>query len=323
MYPTRYTKPAEHPFCGPVSALGGNNSLPDFYFEKMWKPSCLIQGYSYDYLKRVVKRKLFYPQDQAKSRPKKIFETFAQLKDCHLESLTLANINLETPTSTDKPFSEKLYPIEAGDCFKDEKVSEDDEASQEEKVIELLISQFEYRSLAENIAVSLLSLLKSLPPEEPGFSMQPLNKSCSSKGFEDKCLPKGYHLESFGSLALTEVNPGQSSSPGITDEYIQPGHFPCEDHQSCAKFDLTRAKVCSNDVKNFKDDEQNEETEKDLQEAESVVFPITQVEEESLVEKIVVPPFPLPEPLPPKDPGTDKPFPYPCHGPVKNQGGNV
>ncbi|KAJ9058249.1 hypothetical protein DSO57_1014288 [Entomophthora muscae] len=209
---------------------------------------CLIQGYPYDNLKRVFKRKIFYPQAQAKARPKKILETVAQPKDCHLEAPTLANVNSETPTCINKPFSEKLYPIGAGDCFKDEKVSEDAEASQEEKVIELLISQVKYRSLAENITVSLLSLLKSLPPEEPAFSMQPLNKPCSSKGFEDKCLPKGYHLESFGSLALTEVNPGQSSSPGITERYIQLGHFPCEDHQSCAKVNLTRAKVFSNDV---------------------------------------------------------------------------
>ncbi|KAJ9073581.1 hypothetical protein DSO57_1014766 [Entomophthora muscae] len=49
----------------------------------------------------------------------------------------------------------------------------------------------------------------------------------------------------------------------------------------------------------------DEDTEKDLQEAESVVFPINQVEKESLVEKIVVPPFSLPEPLPPEDPGTN------------------
>ncbi|KAJ9059958.1 hypothetical protein DSO57_1036083 [Entomophthora muscae] len=171
---------------------------------------CLRQGYSYDYLKRVVKCKLFYPQAQSKDRPNKIFEIAAQSKDCHLEAPTLGNLNIETPTRTENPFSEKLYPIRAGDCFKDEKVSEDDEASQEEK----------YKSLAENITVLLLSLPELLPPEELGFSLQPHNKSCSSKGFEDKCLPKGYHLESFGSLALTEVNPGQSSPPGITEEYI-------------------------------------------------------------------------------------------------------
>ncbi|KAJ9067559.1 hypothetical protein DSO57_1037930 [Entomophthora muscae] len=34
-------------------------------------------------------------------------------------------------------------------------------------------------------------------------------------------------------------------------------------------------------------------------------------------------PLSLPEPLPSEDPGTAKPFPYPCHGPVKAQGGNV
>ncbi|KAJ9077295.1 hypothetical protein DSO57_1018102 [Entomophthora muscae] len=49
----------------------------------------------------------------------------------------------------------------------------------------------------------------------------------------------------------------------------------------------------------------DEETEKDLQEAESVVFPISQVEKESLVENIVVSPFSLPEYLPPEDPGTN------------------
>ncbi|KAJ9080844.1 hypothetical protein DSO57_1020690 [Entomophthora muscae] len=177
MYLTRYAKPAGLPHHGPVSALGGNGSLPEFYFgedvetflldvedhtaiytekqkiilllNSLCQNSfdtilpCLSQGYSYDYMKRVVLCKLFYSQDQAKSRPNKIFETVAQPKDCHLEASNLANINLETPTSTDKPISEKLFPIRAGDCFKDEKVSEDDEASQEEKVVELLISQVE------------------------------------------------------------------------------------------------------------------------------------------------------------------------------------
>ncbi|KAJ9080932.1 hypothetical protein DSO57_1019741 [Entomophthora muscae] len=60
-------------------------------------------------------------------------------------------------------------------------------------------------------------------------------------------------------------------------------------------------------MEEFKDDKccrKDEETEKDLQKAESVVFPISQVEKESLVENIVVPPFSLPEPLPPEDPGT-------------------
>ncbi|KAJ9082575.1 hypothetical protein DSO57_1003346 [Entomophthora muscae] len=50
----------------------------------------------------------------------------------------------------------------------------------------------------------------------------------------------------------------------------------------------------------------DEETEKDLQEAGSVVFPISQVEKESLVEKILVTPFSLPEPLPLEDPGTNQ-----------------
>ncbi|KAJ9070475.1 hypothetical protein DSO57_1007667 [Entomophthora muscae] len=49
----------------------------------------------------------------------------------------------------------------------------------------------------------------------------------------------------------------------------------------------------------------DKETEKDPQEAESVIFSTSQVEKESLVEKIVVPPFSLPEPLPPEDPGTN------------------
>ncbi|KAJ9080843.1 hypothetical protein DSO57_1020689 [Entomophthora muscae] len=49
----------------------------------------------------------------------------------------------------------------------------------------------------------------------------------------------------------------------------------------------------------------DKETKKDLQEAESVVFPISQVEKKPLVEKIVVPPFSPSEPLPPEDPGTN------------------
>ncbi|KAJ9053845.1 hypothetical protein DSO57_1020288 [Entomophthora muscae] len=164
-------------------------------------------------------------------------------------------LSLPEPLPPEDPGTSKLFPIGAGDCFKDEKVSEDDEASQEEKVVELLISQVEYRYLAENIVVPLLSLPKTLPPEEPSFILQPHNKSCSRKRIEDKWLSKEYNLVSFGSLALTEVKPGQFSSPGITDGYIQPGNFPCEYHQSCAKVDLTRAKVCSNDMGDFKDDE--------------------------------------------------------------------
>ncbi|KAJ9088847.1 hypothetical protein DSO57_1019123 [Entomophthora muscae] len=164
-------------------------------------------------------------------------------------------LSLPEPLPPKDPGTAKPFPIGARDYFKDEKVSEDDEASQEEKVVKLLISQVEYRSLAENVTVPLFSLPKSLPPEEPSFILQPHNKYCSRKGIEDKCLSKEYHLESFGSLALTEVNPGQISSPGITDEYIQSVHFPCEDHQSCAKVDLNRAKICSNDMGEFKDDE--------------------------------------------------------------------
>ncbi|KAJ9061872.1 hypothetical protein DSO57_1016277 [Entomophthora muscae] len=34
------------------------------------------------------------------------------------------------------------------------------------------------------------------------------------------------------------------------------------------------------------------------------------------------PPLSLHEPLPPEDPGTVKPFPYPCHGPFEAKGRN-
>ncbi|KAJ9089475.1 hypothetical protein DSO57_1012593 [Entomophthora muscae] len=57
-------------------------------------------------------------------------------------------ISLPEPLPPKDPGTAKPFPIRAVDCFKDEKVSEDDEASQEEKVVELLISQVEYRSLA-------------------------------------------------------------------------------------------------------------------------------------------------------------------------------
>ncbi|KAJ9048555.1 hypothetical protein DSO57_1033919 [Entomophthora muscae] len=103
-------------------------------------------------------------------------------------------LSLPKPLPPEDPGTAKPFPIEAGYCFKDEKVSEDDEASQEEKVVELLISQVEYRSLAENVIVTLLSLPKSLPPKEPSFILQPHNKSCSRKGIEDKWLSKEYHL---------------------------------------------------------------------------------------------------------------------------------
>ncbi|KAJ9064869.1 hypothetical protein DSO57_1025692 [Entomophthora muscae] len=74
-------------------------------------------------------------------------------------------LSLPKPLPPEDPKTAKPFPIGAGDCFKDEKVSKDDEASQEEKVVELLISQVEYRSLAKNVTVLLLSLPKSLPPE--------------------------------------------------------------------------------------------------------------------------------------------------------------
>ncbi|KAJ9082492.1 hypothetical protein DSO57_1004057 [Entomophthora muscae] len=437
MYPTRYAEPAGHPHCGPVLALGGNSSFPDFYFGKdvlafldkveiftvgyteeqkiKYLLNSLCQNffdtimpylgfsYSYQYLQRVIKQKLQYSQGFTKASSLNGLRSASTPQDCHLDAYENSNGSRNSPESTNAPIAESLnkakhpdslacevnqvseaqylaeesqlecvenifepkeslteveptklpiiheeysekkkdlvhevssmevlisknkgtsfdvpialisldllepspvdhlirgedsakdddvvlhevkivgfhnfqkpplslpeplppedpgtskpFPIGAGDCFKDEKVSEDDQASQEEKVVELLISQVEYRSLAENVTVPLLSLPKSLPPEEPSFILQPHNKSCSRKGIEDKWLSKEDHLESFGSLALTEVNPGQFSSPGITDIYIQPGHFPCEYHQSCAKVDLARERVCSNDMGDFKDDE--------------------------------------------------------------------
>ncbi|KAJ9070476.1 hypothetical protein DSO57_1007668 [Entomophthora muscae] len=74
-------------------------------------------------------------------------------------------LSLPEPLPHDDPGTAEPFPIRAGDCFKDEKVSEDDEDLQEEKVVELLISQIEYRSLAENVTVPLLSLTKSFPYE--------------------------------------------------------------------------------------------------------------------------------------------------------------
>ncbi|KAJ9048493.1 hypothetical protein DSO57_1034595 [Entomophthora muscae] len=50
-------------------------------------------------------------------------------------------LSLPEPLPPEDPGTPKPFPIGAGDCCKDEKVSEDDEASQEEKVVELLISQ--------------------------------------------------------------------------------------------------------------------------------------------------------------------------------------
>ncbi|KAJ9053860.1 hypothetical protein DSO57_1020303 [Entomophthora muscae] len=389
MYPTRYAKFAGHPRRGPVSALGGNSSLPDFYFgedklaflDKV-KPftvgyteeqkikyllNSLCQNsfdtimpylgfsYSYQYLQRVIKQKLHYSQGFTKSSPLNGLRSNSTPQDCHLDASENSNGSRNSPESPNTPiagslnkvkhpdslacevkqvieaqylkeedqvefleyilepkeslteveptkppiiyeeYSEKKqdldhevnsmevliskdkgkslaapitllymdllepspvnhnirgedlakdddvvlheveivglhtfqkpplslpeplppedpgtakpFPIEAGDCFKDEKASEDDEASQEEKVVELLISQVEYRSLAENVTVPLLSLPKFLPPEEASFILQPQNKSCSRKGIEDNCLSKEYHFESFGSLSPTEVNP--------------------------------------------------------------------------------------------------------------------
>ncbi|KAJ9056967.1 hypothetical protein DSO57_1026916 [Entomophthora muscae] len=79
-----------------------------------------------------------------------------------LHTFQKPHLSLPEPLPPEDPGTAKPLPIGAGDCFKDEKVSEDDEASQEEKVVELLISQVEYRSLAENVTVPLLSLLKIL-----------------------------------------------------------------------------------------------------------------------------------------------------------------
>ncbi|KAJ9050220.1 hypothetical protein DSO57_1016548 [Entomophthora muscae] len=75
---------------------------------------------------------------------------------------------------------------------------------------------------------------------------------------------------------------------------IEPEEIRCSQDKDQSLISLS-SECCSKD----------EKTEKDLQEAESVVFPISQAEKESLVEKIVVPPFSLPEPLTPEDPGTN------------------
>ncbi|KAJ9066703.1 hypothetical protein DSO57_1006926 [Entomophthora muscae] len=293
------SKPAGHPCCVPVSALGGNSSLPDFYFGEdvlafLDKVETFTVGYteeqkikyllnsfcqnsfdtimpylgfsySYQYLQRdyhldasensngsrnspespntpiagslnkvkhpdslacefnqVSEAQYLAEEDQLEFvenifEPKKslteveptkspiIHEEYSEKKQdlAHEVNSMESPLPLPEPLPPEDPGTAKPFPIRAGDCFKDEKVSEDDEALQEEKVVELLISQVDYKSLAENVTVPLLSLPKSLPPEEPSFILKPHNKSCSRKGIEDKCFSKEYNLESFGSLALT------------------------------------------------------------------------------------------------------------------------
>ncbi|KAJ9072377.1 hypothetical protein DSO57_1028236 [Entomophthora muscae] len=108
MYPTRYTNPAGHPCCGPVSALRGNGSLPNFYFGEdvlsfLDKVETFTVGYteeqkikyllgslcqnsfdtilpflglvySYWYLKSVIRHELFYPQIHSNPRRREDYE---------------------------------------------------------------------------------------------------------------------------------------------------------------------------------------------------------------------------------------------------------
>ncbi|KAJ9052021.1 hypothetical protein DSO57_1038363 [Entomophthora muscae] len=170
MYPTRYAKPVGHLRCGPVSALGGNSSLPDFYFGEdvlafLDKVETFTAGYteeqkikyllnslcqnsfytimpylgfsySYQYLQRVIKKKLLYPQGCTKASPLNGLRSTSTLQDCHLDAYENSNGSRNSPESPNTPIAGSLNKVKHPDSLACEvnQVSEAQYLAEEDQV---------------------------------------------------------------------------------------------------------------------------------------------------------------------------------------------
>ncbi|KAJ9077473.1 hypothetical protein DSO57_1016417 [Entomophthora muscae] len=151
MYPIKYNKPAgPHRGC-PVSALGGNGSLPDFLFGEdalafLDKVEAFTVGYteeqkikyllnrlcqnsfdttvpylgfscSYQYLQRVIKQKLHYPQDCTKASLINGLRITSTPQDCHLDAPESSNDSRNSPESPNAPVAGSLNKVENPDSL--------------------------------------------------------------------------------------------------------------------------------------------------------------------------------------------------------------
>ncbi|KAJ9064806.1 hypothetical protein DSO57_1026470 [Entomophthora muscae] len=133
MYPTQYTKPAGHPRCGSVSALGGNSSLPDFYFGE---------------------------------GPLNGLRITSTPQDCHLDASENSNDSINSPESTNAPIAESLnknlteVELTKPPFIYEEYFEKKQDLAHEVYSIELLIGKGKGTSLAAPIALISLDLLK-------------------------------------------------------------------------------------------------------------------------------------------------------------------
>ncbi|KAJ9064103.1 hypothetical protein DSO57_1033857 [Entomophthora muscae] len=292
MYPTRYAKPEGHPRCGPVSALGGNSSLPDFYFgedvlaflDKMetftvgyteeqkikYLLNSLCQNsfdtvipylgfsYSYQYLQRVTKQKLYYPQGCTKASPCDGLRITSTPHDFHLDASENSNDSRNSPESPNAPIAGSLNKVKHSDSLACEvnQVS-DAQYPEEEDQVEIVENIFE--------------------PKESLTEVEPTNSPIIHEEYSEKKQDEVHEVNSMEVL----ISKDKCTSLAAPIALLYP--------------DLLEPSPVDHNIR-------GEDSAKD----DDVVLHEVEIVGLHTFQK---PPLYLPETLPPEDPGTAKPFP--------------
>ncbi|KAJ9083450.1 hypothetical protein DSO57_1034629 [Entomophthora muscae] len=291
MYPTRYTEPAGHPCCGPVSALGGNSSLPDFYFGEdvlafldkveiftvvyteeqniKYLLNSLCQNsfdtimpylgfsYSYQYLQRVITQKLHYPQVCTKASPLNGLRSTSTPQDCHLDASENSNGSRNSPESPNTPIAGSLNKVKHPDSL-DCKVNQVSEAQ--------YLTEKDQVEFVENI----------FEPKESLTEVEPTKSPIIQKEYSEKKQDLVHEVNSME--VLISKDKGTSLAAPI----------------ALISLDLLEPSPVNHLIR-------GEDSAKD----DDVVLHEVKIVGLYTFQK---PPLSLPEPLPPEDPGTAKPF---------------
>ncbi|KAJ9065111.1 hypothetical protein DSO57_1023211 [Entomophthora muscae] len=292
MYPTRYTKPAGHPHCGPVSALGGNSSLPDFYFGEdvlafldkvetftvgyteeqniKYLLNSLCQNsfdtimpylgfsYSYQYLQRVIKQKLHYPQGCTKTSPLNGLRITSTPQDCHLDASENSNDSRNSPESPNAPIAGSLNKVKHSDSLACEvnQVSEAQYLAEEDKM-----------EIVENI----------FEPKESLTEVEPIKSPIIHEEYSEKKQDLDHEVNSMEVL--------------ISKDKL--------------KFLATPIALLYPDLLELSPVDHNIRGEDSAKDDDVVLHEVEIVG----LHTFQNPPLSLPEQFPPEDPGTAKPFP--------------
>ncbi|KAJ9071707.1 hypothetical protein DSO57_1034320 [Entomophthora muscae] len=291
MYPTRYAKPAGHPCCGPVSALGGNSSLPDFYFSEdvlafldkvetftvgyteeqkiKYLLNSLFQNffdiimpylgfsYSYQYLQRVIKQKLHYPQGCTKASPLNGLRITSTPQDCHSDASENSNDSRNSLESPNAPIAESLKKVKLSDSLACEvnQVSEAQYLAEEDQV-----------EIVENI----------FEPKESLTEVEPIKSPIIHEEYSEKKQDLVHEVDYMEILISKDKDTSLAAPISLLSlDLLEPSPV---DHNI----------RCGDSAKN--DDVVLHEVE---------IFGLHTFKK---------PPLSLPESLPPEDPGTAKPF---------------